>query len=163
MRNLIKIVIVLSVFTQISNAQSIEEYKAVYDSVVPNLIEAEKGQDAFIKKTFFEFVEYLNCKGNKIDYYGLIYNSRLLYPQEIDGIVLYFVSIEDQRLAVKRENSFKIPSIMIKFKDKKVPYKEAIDNLAGTFDEKVLKQFSNSIIESIDFGGLDGMYRKKNK
>jgi hypothetical protein len=202
MKNILKIIMVLSVFSQVSMAQhketnvkqglwyqykldsidrevseknkrrneqlsvfqSPEEYKLWYDSIVPKLKEVEKHKDKLIDIPFSDFVKFLNSQELNIDHAGLIYNDRKVYPEVIDGLRLYFFNKKKRSVVI--DNRWNFPFISLQFKSNKKPFVEALllfRKYEATFNDEVLKMFSDSQIESIEFFGLDGAYREKYK
>jgi hypothetical protein len=161
MKRIIKLIIILSVFTQIVHAQTIETveaYKALYDSIVPQLKLAEQEANSCIDKPFSKFVELLDTYGVKIIEVGMIYDSRQLYPQEVFGVRVMFISNANRWFG--REHDLVFPIAFIYFNESK-PYEEALRLLRKyniRFSEEVEDFYSDASIKSIKFEFLNSMY-----
>lgn len=164
MKRIIKLIIILSALTQICNAQKVEtvkEYQVFYDRIVPHLKLAEKKSDGCVGKPFSEFVKLLNKQDVKIIRVGQEYDSRRLYPKDIFGLILYFTTWEDSGFA--EAHDLYDPMVIIYFTESK-PYEEGLSltkKYKAYFTEEEF--YSDVVIKSIEFAGLDTMYRSTYK
>jgi hypothetical protein len=83
------------VLVQICSAQrveTVEEYKILYDSIVSCLKSVEREADTCIGKPLSDLVKQLDEHGLKIIQTWIHYESNLLYPKDIFGLDLRFMS-----------------------------------------------------------------------
>ncbi|GHT63088.1 hypothetical protein FACS189451_09130 [Bacteroidia bacterium] len=164
MKKIAKLIMILSVFAQVCQAQKIEtvdEYKIFYDSIVSHLKLAEKNANSYINKPLSEFVEYLNEYDVKIIQIWMEYKSGQLYPKDILGVRLLFTTREENGFA--SENWLIDPWIVIYFNETK-SYEKGLDlskKYKSYFTEEVEAFYSDAIVKSIGFYGMDKMYKKR--
>jgi hypothetical protein len=142
-------------FSHAQTVETIEDYKAVFDSIVPLLRHAEKDANNFVNKPFSEFLKHLNTCGVKIIRISENYDSSRLYPKDVFGIGLRFTNFETFDFAASYR--LKIPGIAIYFKENK-PYEEALSiskKHKGYFTKEVETFYSDVVIKSIVFYSLD--------
>jgi len=167
MKTIVKLIFILSLFTQVCHAQKIEtedDYKVLYDSIVARLRIAQKDTSCYIDKPFSEFVKHLDKCGIKIIQVGMgrtSYEPHEVFPRYLHGVILYFTTAEQQNFASNHRLSR--PMISIYFNES-LPYEKALSldqKYKGYFMKDVEEFYSDAVIKSIEFGFMDDMYRLK--
>ena len=154
MKYLINLIIILSLFTQVSHAQrtrTVEEYKVLSDSIATLIKLVEKDSISYAGMSFSEFVKQLEKLGLDIMHISLEYNSQLLYPQHVYGVMLWFLTQETRDFA--RANNLSRSYITVYFTESK-PYEKAIDlhrKYQGNFEEEVAAFYGDAIVHSLYF------------
>ncbi|GHT11550.1 hypothetical protein FACS189426_13600 [Bacteroidia bacterium] len=167
MKRIVKLIIILSVFASVCNAQiieTVEEYKTLYDSIVPCLKLAEKEADNCINKPFSEFLKLVDKYGAKGIEVQMIYDLQKQYPQEVFGLRVHFITMQARDFAVKHR--LFIPYTVIYFEESK-PFEKALgltQKYRGHFTKEVEEFYSDATIKSIEFISLkDSAIRNTNK
>jgi len=160
MKQIIKLTIILSLFAQVCSAQKVvteEEYKVLNDSIISLLKIAEKDANKCVGKPFLKLVKHFEKCGLKITSasYGR-YDNQMLYPQNVYGISVAFISNETDSLRWKY--NLLTPKVFIDFEGSK-PYGKALSlfrEYKGNFTEEVEAFYSDAVVKSIKFGFMDG-------
>jgi hypothetical protein len=161
MKRIVKLIIILSVFTQVCNAQKIEtveEFKALYDSIAPRLKLAEKEANSCIDRPFSEFVKLMDKYGVKIIRILMKFDSSQLYPKDVFGLDIKFTT--DETFWFAMEYGLQEPIAVIYFKENK-PYEKALSlsrKYKSCFTEEIEEFYSDASIKSIEFAFLGSMY-----
>ena len=162
MKRTFNLLIILSLFSQISFAQkieTIEEYKVFYDRIVSLVKVVEKDSNSNPGKPFSEYVKYLDKYGIKIIRVVLSNcDCEKVSPQHLYGISLRFTTNEYASFALFYD--LLQPCIYIDFNES-LPYEKALSLIRkyeGNFEEEVEEFFSGAIIKSIDFFIPDNVY-----
>jgi hypothetical protein len=167
MKRIVKLITILSLFAQVSQAQTIktvEEYEAFYDSIVPRLKLAEKEARNCIDKPFSEFVKLLDKFGVKIIDANMEYDYEKIHPQNVFGLRLFFARYTISNFA--NDRGMFVPIIYVYFKEPK-PFEKAFELSVKSdrlFSEEMQAFYSDAIIASIRFIALENsVYRESTK
>jgi len=167
MKRILNLIIILSLFTQICNAQQIktvEEYKVFYDSIVSRLKIAGKDTSFYIGKPFSEFVKQLDKCGVKITEVGATnYDWQKPNSQHLYGITIWFTTVEQRDFTIIHD--LRQPIVYLYFNES-MPYQQALSlvkKYKGHFTEEVENFYSEAVIKSILFSLPDNIYKFPNK
>ena len=151
-RHLMNLILFFSLFAQAGHAQKIktvEEYKALFDSITPLVKLVEKDSIRYVGKSFSEFVKQLDSHGLKIMQIWLGSDDRKVYPQHLYDVSVRFTTWEEDGFA--SANYLSRPYILVLFAESK-PYKEAEDlfiQYKGSFTEEVAAFYGDAVVQSL--------------
>ena len=161
MKHLINLIITLSLFAQVVNAQKIEtfdEYKAFFDSITYRLKIAEKDSSCFIGKPFSEFAKHLDKCGVKILQVGALnFDMQKVIPQNLYGISAWFITNEVWDFILI--NKLRQPTVFIYFNEV-LPYQHALSlekEYEVYFVKEVEEFYSGATIKSLVFSLPDNL------
>ena len=162
MKHLINLIIILSLFTQVSYAQkikTIKDYKALNDSIASLIKLVDNDSINYVGKSFSEFVKQLDNRGLKIMRISIGHTDRLAITQHVYGVCLRFMTQEDMDFAY--DNELSCPYVMIYFAESK-PYEKALDLLRkyqAAFTEEVAEFYGDAIVQSLYCWWPDDFYK----
>jgi len=169
MKHIIKLIIILSLFAQVCNAQkveTVEEYKVLYSKLASRLRIAEKDSSCFIGKPFSELAKHLEKCGVKIESVGITnFDSQKVTPQNLYGIRLLFIDNKIWNFALT--NELRHPDVYVDFNEI-LPYQQALSlvkEYKGNFTEEVEEFYSKATVKSLLFAIPDNlsMFPHRNK
>ena len=168
MKRTIKLILLLSLFVPVCQAQqkqveTVEEYKALYDSLVCALRATEKDTGNYVGKPFSEFVKRLEKHDVKPIRILLSGYDKALYPQNLWCISIQFVTAKNANFAWI--NKMIYPTVYIYFAEN-MPYEKALSlskEYKSYFTKEVEEFYSGAVIKSIGFYFMDGMYQSTYK
>jgi len=153
MKYAIKMMIVISLFTQICHAQAIrtaDEYRVEFDSIAARLKRAQKDTSTWIGKPVSELVKILAKNDLKINKVSMQFEDRKIPPQFFYGMRLWLISDEADKF-IRRSDDFTEPGIVLEFTKGK-SYEKALSLLRKyqvKFTEEVEEFYSDAVIKSI--------------
>jgi len=130
MKYAVKMMIVISMFTQICHAQSIrtaDEYRVEFDSIAARLKRAQKDTSTWIGKSVSELVKILAKNDLKITQVSMQYHDYKVPPQFFYGMWINLISDEADNFR-RRSDDFTKPTITIEFTQGK-SYEKALSLL----------------------------------
>jgi len=164
MKNLINLIIILSLSAQVCNAQkkmkTMEEYKVLHDSVTSLVKIAREDSSSYIGKSFSKFEKLLDKHGLKIMEVSIQdCDCKKINPQYVYSITVWFLTHEDKN--VKSGNKFLLePFIIVRFVESK-SYEKALSLMQeyrGHYNEEVAAFYADAVIESLFFDCTDDIY-----
>ena len=165
MKRTVKLIIILCLFVQIGNAQTVktdEEYKVVFDSLVSRFKVMEKDTCGIAGKSFSEFVKFMERHDLKIIRVEMYHYDKYAPPQHLYGVKLWFTTNEFTGYSMN--NALVEPTMSLIFTDSK-SYEKALYLLRkyqGYFTEEVAAFYADAVIAKItEIYIPDEMYSKR--
>ena len=156
MKHLINLIIILSLFSQVCNAQrqrikTVDEYKVIYDSLVYKLKIVEKDTSSLTGKPFSELVKCLNKCGLEIIEVSLSRSDSMPVNQHLYAVRIWLLT--EENLDFVRNNKLRDPSLVVVFEESK-PYQQALSLIKkynGDFEKEVEEFYSDAVIKEFEF------------
>jgi len=178
MKQLINLIIILSLSAKVCYAQqaervkenkgvrieSMKEYKVIHDSIAALVKQAKKDSINYVGMAFSEFEKQLDKRGLKITIAAIAgCDCQRVYPQHVYGIRIWFATDEVEKFA--GTNDLRQPYIIVDFTESK-PYEKALSLIReykGHYNEEVAAFYADAVIKSLFFHYPDDIYLLKHR
>jgi len=156
MKNLINLIIILSLSAQACHAQekikTVEEYKILFDSIALLVKPIREDSSSYVGISFSKFEKLLDKRGLKIMQVSIgDYDYQKVNPQYVYALILWLTTLEMSNFA--EANDLRQPFIVIHFAESK-SYEKTLSLMReykGLYSEEIAAFYADAVIKSLDF------------